>query len=121
MKNSKTPIWRQKADLTIKTIKAKKEKTSYDWVRLINAQSKIEDKSLSKVYKRLTELSESQKVGVLGKSKFPSFKEFQKSATKGKDYFSLYGGLMILKKFNASENRKAKAKRQNQIQLKKVA
>ena len=122
MKNTnQSPKWAQKANLTIQTLKAKKEKSSFDWVRLINAQSKIEDKSLSKVFKRLEELSETEKVGILGKSKFPNFKEFQKLAPKGKVYFSLHGGLMILRKFNKVQKTQTKVKRQNQNQLKKVA
>ena len=121
MKNSNSsPKWATKANSTIKTLKAKKDKTSFDFVRLINAQSKIEDKSLSKVFKRLNELSETEKVGILGKSKFPSFKDFQKLATKGKIYFSFYGGLMILRKFNKSEKTQKKVLRQNKTQLKKV-
>ena len=121
MKNTnQSPKWAQKANLTIKALKAKKEKSSYEWVRLINAQSKIEDKSLSKVYKRLEELTEIEKIGVLGKSKFPNFKEFQKLAPKGKAFFSLHGGLMILRKFNKVQKTKTKVERQNQNQLKKV-
>ena len=121
MKNSNSsPKWATKANSTIKTLKAKKDKTSFDFVRLINAQSKIEDKSLSKVFKRLNELSETEKVGILGNSKFPSFKDFQKLATKGKIYFSFYGGLMILRKFNKSEKTQKKVLRQNKTQLKKV-
>ncbi len=121
MKNSNSsPKWATKANLTIKTLKAKKEKSSFDWVRLINAQSKIEDKSLSKVFKRLNELTESEKVGILGKSKFPSFKDFQKLAPKEKVYFSLHGGLMLLRKFNKVEKTVTKVKRQNINQLKKV-
>ena len=121
MKNTNSsPKWVIKANSTIQTLKAKKEKSSFDWVRLINAQSKIEDKSLSKVYKRLNELTESEKVGILGKSKFPNFKDFQKLAPKGKIYFSLHGGLMILRKFNKVQKTQTKVKRQNQNQLKKV-
>lgn len=121
MKNTNnSPKWATKANSTIKTLKAKKEKSSFEWVRLINAQSKIEDKSLSKVFKRLEELTETEKVGILGKSKFPNFKEFQKLAPKGKVYFSLHGGLMILRKFNKVQKTQTKVNRQNQNQLKKV-
>lgn len=122
MKNTNSsPKWATKANLTIQTLKAKKEKSSFDWVRLINAQSKIEDKSLSKVFKRLNELTEKEKIGILGKSKFPSFKDFQKLAPKEKEYFSFHGGLMLLRKFNKVEKTQTKVKRQNANQLKKVA
>ena len=121
MKNSTTaPKWATTANATIKTLKAKKQKTSFDWVRLTNAKAKIEDKSLSKVYKRLNELSEAEKVGILGKSKFPTFKEFQKVATPDKEYFSFYGGLMLLSQVNKQEKTQTRVKRQNKAQLKKV-
>lgn len=121
MKNSKiAPKWVLKANSTIETLKAKRDKSSYDFVRLVNAQSKIEDKSLSKVFKRVNQLPEKAKKGILGNSKFPIFKDFKELAPD-KEYFSLYDGLMILRKFNKSEIRQNRAKKQTQIQLKKVA
>ena len=118
--NTNAPKWATKANATIKTLKAKKEKTAFDWVRLTNAKAKIEDKSLSKLYKRLEELTPEEKTGILGKSKFPTFKEFTAKAQPGKQFFSLYSGLMMLKKFNKQEKTQTRVKRQNKAQLKKV-
>jgi len=115
MKTTKTnsPKWVNKTNATIETLKAKSEKTSFDWVRLTNAELKIADKSLSKIYKKLGELEKANLIGILGKSKFPGFKEFTSKAKERKNLFSIYEGLMILRKFNKSEQTKAKVKRQN--------
>ena len=114
------PKWVNKTNATIQTLKAKSELTSFEWVRLTNAELKIADKSLSKIYKKLGELETKNLVGILGKSKFPSFKEFTSKAKNGKELFSVYDGLMILRKFNKSEQTKAKISRQNKT-LSKVA
>ena len=71
------PKWVVKTNATIQTLKGKKDKSSFDWVRLTNANDKLENKSLSNVFKKVKELNETQKAGILGKSKFPSFKDFK--------------------------------------------
>jgi len=122
MKNAKlNPKWVIKTNATIQTLKGKKEKSSFDWVRLTNAIDKIENRTLSNVFKKVKNLTESQKIGILGKSKFPTFKEFQNVAKEGKTLFSFYDGLMMLRKFNKAEATKRKVKRQNAQQTKKVA
>ena len=65
-------------------------------------------------------MTESQKAGILGKSKFPAFKDFKNVAKEGKNLFSFYDGLMMLRKFNKVETIKTKVRRQNASQLKKV-
>ncbi len=115
-----TPKWVIKTNATIQTLKGKKQKSSFDWVRLTNATDKLENKSLSNVFKKVKELSETQKSGILGKSKFPDFKDFKDVAKEGKNLFSFYEGLMMLRKFNKVETIKTRVKRQNANQLKKV-
>lgn len=114
------PKWVVKTNATIQTLKGKKDKSSFDWVRLTNANDKLENKSLSNVFKKVKELNETQKAGILGKSKFPTFKDFKDVAKDGKNLFSFYDGLMMLRKFNKVETIKTKVKRQNANQLKKV-
>jgi hypothetical protein len=119
-KQATAPKWVVKTNATIQTLKGKKDKSSFDWVRLTNATDKLENKSLSNVFKKVKELTESQKAGILGKSKFPAFKDFKNVAKEGKNLFSFYDGLMMLRKFNKVETIKTKVRRQNASQLKKV-
>ncbi len=92
-----------KLELSIATLTAKKDKTTHELIRLVNAKLKLENKSLSKVYKNLskdvtTELAELIN-DILGKAKLPSFKEFCEEM-KEKATYSNYDGLLCLGRFN---------------------
>ena len=113
MKKSKSQI---KLELTIETLAAKKDKTTNELVRLVNAKMKLENKSLSKVYKNLTkdvssDIAEMIK-DILGKAKFPTFKDFC-SEMKEKPSYSNYDGLLCLGRFNKIARTNAKLKKQN--------
>lgn len=112
MKKSKSQI---KLELTIETLTAKKDKTTNDLVRLVNAKMKLENKSLSKVYKNLTkdvtpEIAE-MIADILGKAKFPTFKEFCEEI-KEKASYSNYDGLLCLGRFNKIARTNEKLKKQ---------
>ena len=79
---------------------------------------------MSKVYNELKNSSGdiAKAVGeVLGKSSFPTFKAFKNEAKTGQQFFSIYAGLMMLKKFNKSAKQVARAKRQSRAQADKIA
>lgn len=101
--------------------KAKKESlTTFELKRLVNAKMYLENKSLSKVYKELSNPNDEIKPLIdkmLGKSKFPTFAQF-KAKAKG-EYFSTWKGLTILCKFNLIANTKTKLERQNKAIAKK--
>mgnify|MGYP006088431633 FL=1 len=54
VKIAESPKWSVKANETIKTLKAKKERSQFDTLRLVNQMFKIENRSLSKIYKDLS-------------------------------------------------------------------
>jgi|TARA_R100001530_G_scaffold124372_2_gene92540 hypothetical protein len=90
---------------------------------LANALLYFDMKSISKVYNILakstdTEIKEAIK-GVLGRSKFPTFKEFVQVTKEGKKFFSVWDGLGMLAKFNNSAKQLKKAQRQTKAQAKK--
>lgn len=101
--------------------KAKKESlTTYEIKRLVNAKMYLENKSLSKVYKELSNPNEEIKPLIdkmLGKSKFPTFAQFKAKANG--QYFSTWKGLTILCKFNLIANTKTKLEKQNKEIAKK--
>tara|TARA_R110000803_G_scaffold155629_1_gene220248 strand:- start:1759 stop:2145 length:387 start_codon:yes stop_codon:yes gene_type:complete len=103
------------------TEKSKKETlTTYELKRLVNAKMFIENKSISKIYKELQKPSDEIKVLItqmLGKNKFPNFKEFAEKS-KG-TYFSTWKGLSILCEFNLNAKRKTKVNTQNKNIAKK--
>ena len=95
---------------TIETLKGKESKTSFDFVRLANAEYKVESKTASNVYKVVTA---SVYLGeILGKSETPTFKQFVAKLPK-KTFYSVYDGFMTLRKFNKVETQQRKATRQN--------
>lgn len=101
-----------------KLLTNKKDRTQMESIYLFNVAYKLENKSLSKVYKDIknaTGLFLTIRQEILGKSKFPSFKDFQAKASKkrGKYQHSIYSGLMMLKQFNKIEKTLARVKRQN--------
>jgi len=99
-----------KALTTIETLKAKEEKTSFDFVRLANAEYKIESKTASNIYKVVT--ASEHLSNILGKSETPTFKQFVAKLPK-KPFYSIYDGFMTLRKFNKVEIQQRKAVRQN--------
>ena len=115
-KSNALPKWYVNANTTINTLNAKEERTQFDAVRLANQMYKIENRSLSKIYRELAKPSQEIKPiikEILGKSKFPTFAEFQAKAKDGQKFFSVYSGLLMLKQFNKIAKTRAKVKRQN--------
>ena len=94
--------------------------TTYELKRLVNAKMYLENKSLSKVYKELSNPNEEIKPLIdkmLGNNKFPTFAEFAEKS-KG-TYFSTWKGLTILCKFNIKAQTQDKLERQNKEIAKK--
>jgi len=118
VKISDAPKWATKSIETINTLKAKKERSQFETLRLVNQMYKIENRSLSKIYKDLS--SPSQEIQsliseILGKSQFPTFAQFKAKAKKEQIYFSVYSGLLIVKQFNKIAKTRAKVTRQNKV------
>lgn len=110
----------RKALETIKTLLAKQQSeglTPYELARLVNAKRKLELRSVSGIYK-LLQKSEDSAI-VLGKSPFPTFKEFVNVA-KDKKQFNYWSGLLLLAKFNKAEALKSRAAKQEIKQLELV-
>jgi hypothetical protein len=116
VKISESPKWATKSIETIKTLKDKKERTQFETLRLVNQMYKIENRSLSKIYKDLSNPStEIQALisEILGKSQFPTFAQFKAKAKKEQIYFSVYSGLLIVKQFNKIAKTRIKVAKQN--------
>lgn len=121
-KKTTSPKWATNAKNTIKTLSKKSDRTQFETLRLINQMYKIENRSLSKIYKELANPSTEIKALIsemLGKSDFPTFAQFKAKAKKGQIYFSVYSGLLIVKQFNKIARTRAKVKRQNKVTAKK--
>ena len=95
---------------TIETLKEKETKTSFDFVRLANAEYKIESRTASNIFKVVT--ASEHLSDILGKSETPTFKQFVAKLPK-KPFYSVYDGFMALRKFNKVETQQRKASRQN--------
>jgi len=122
VKISESPKWATKSIETIKTLKDKKERTQFETLRLVNQMYKIENRSLSKIYKDLSNPStEIQALisEILGKSQFPTFAQFKAKAKKEQIYFSVYSGLLIVKQFNKIAKTRIKVAKQNKATAKK--
>ena len=118
VKISEAPKWATKSIETIKTLKAKKERSQFETLRLVNQMYKIENRSLSKIYKDLSSPStEIQALisEILGKSQFPTFAQFKEKAKKEQIYFSVYSGLLIVKQFNKIAKTRIKVAKQNKV------
>ena len=122
VKNAAAPKWSIKAKETIKTLSKKTDRTQFETLRLVNQMYKIENRSLSKIYKELANPSteiQSLISEILGKSEFPTFAQFKAKAKKGQIYFSVYSGLLIVKQFNKIAKTRAKVTRQNKVTAQK--
>jgi hypothetical protein len=105
-------------------LREKKDKSQHEFVLLANNLVKIEDKTLSQVYKRISkaegELKDAIK-SILGKTALPTFKEFAtKMNVNSSNLYSVWSGLLNLKKFNVIEQTKKKVARQNKAEVKKA-
>ena len=98
-----------KAKASVEKYSQLTERSQYQSKLLLNAKFKIEQKSLSKLYKEMQALDTSE---ILGKSKFPAFKDFVAKMPK-KEFFSMYECLTVLCKFNKVEKARARAARQD--------
>jgi uncharacterized protein HemY len=97
-----------KAKETVEKLTALESRNQYQAKLLLNAKFKIEQKSLSKLYKEMQALDTSE---ILGKSKFPTFKEFAAKMPQ-KELFSMYECLSCLCKFNNAEKQVKRAAKQ---------
>ena len=112
-----------KVNATVETLKARETRTRYESVRLANAIYKVESRTLSKIYKELSKAEGELKeiiTEILGDYKFPEFKEFVKKAPEKKEYFSIWNGLNMIKKFNLKAEQKKKAAKQQKNEAKKT-
>ena len=110
-----------KAEATIKSIKAKEQKTAFDLQKLANAVYKVEQKSISHVYKQLSTLYTdkgelAELVRELAGKNMPNFKAF---ATAYKGSPCMWYGFATLRKLNPKFKLEAKIKRQNKAEAKK--
>ena len=86
----------------IKVLKAKENRTTYESQCLANAMYTVENRTLSKVYKNLLSVMESEKpselkdeiLRMLGEYDFPTDRQFVNMAKKGKmkKYWSIWDG-----------------------------
>jgi len=107
----------KKTNLERKTeLESKESKSTFDYVKLANVSDKIEDKTISKVYKKCTESEYLNQI--TGLTEKPTFEEF-KSKMPLKDSYSNWDGYKALAKFNVKNNVATKVKRQNKTEAKK--
>ena len=100
----------KKALQTVETLTNKENRTKNEAVRLATAENKVENRSLSKVYKEVT--NSQYCAEILGTYAVPTFAEFA-AKIKPKQFYSIYEGFLCLAKFNLSEVAKNKAKKQD--------
>lgn len=100
-----------KVKQTIEKLDSLEIRTQYQAKLLLNAKFKLEQKSLSKLYKEMQALDTSE---ILGKSKFPTFKDFAAKMPQ-KELFSMYECLTVLCKFNMAEKQVKRAAKQQAI------
>lgn len=93
--------------------------TRQELLSLANAYEKLESKKISRVYRELElkiKAKDATLLSILGKAKFPTFKEWAAKMPE-KFQYSYWDGLQCLSKFNKIAVTKSKAVKQN----KKVA
>lgn len=104
----------EKVQNSVATLKAKKDKSAFDFVKLANAAQKLEDKTLSNVYKVCS--SSQYAKDICGESSVPNFKAFKDAITKKyptRSMFSYWDGYLVLRSFNVKEMTAKKVKTQN--------
>ena len=105
----------------IEELKAVENRTAMQSVYLANAVHKIENKSMSKVYRSVCE--NEYAVEIYGSEKLPTFKEFCGAMKQNETgLYSVYAGLIALKRLRpqtAKEKTAAKVARQNKTAAKK--
>jgi len=106
-------------------LRNKKDKSQQELVRFANNLFKIEDKTLSQVYKKISTCEKGEIKdaiqAILGKNAMPTFKEFATKIRKNDNkLYSVWNGLLCLKKFNVIEQTKKKVARQNKAEVKKA-
>lgn len=110
-----------KTQLKIEALKGIENRTAMQSVYLANAEYKIECKTMSKVYKEVSESKYASEI--LDGAKIPTFNEFCKAIKPNESrLYSVYQGFLTLKKFRKVTNvEKAakKAARQNKNAAKK--
>lgn len=95
---------------TVSDLSNKENRTKQESIRLANADYKVENRSLSKVYKEVT--GSKYAAEILGSYPVPSFAEFA-ARMKPKEYYSTYEGFLCLSKFNLAQVAKNKAAKQD--------
>ena len=108
--NVKNPIVRKSLNEKQNELLNKENKSIFDFVKLANVTDKIENKTLSKVYKNVV-ANEYAKT-ILGTSKMPTFKEFAEKM-KVKNAYSNWDGYLLLSKFKVKNETAKKVARQN--------
>jgi membrane protein involved in colicin uptake len=92
-------------------------KSSFDFVKLANLTDKIEDKTLSAIFKKV--MQSAYLLDICGNAdNVPTFNEF-KAVAPNKVFFSNWDGYLMLRKFNKAEALVSKVKRQNNAVSKK--
>lgn len=114
--NVKKPIVRKTLNEKQSELLSKENKSIFDFVKLANVTDKIENKTLSKVYKNV--IGSPYASQIVGKSKMPTFKEFAEKM-KIKDSYSNWDGYLCLSKFNIKNETAKKVARQNKATSKK--
>jgi hypothetical protein len=94
----------------------KENKSIFEFVKLANVTDKIENKTLSKVYKNV--IASQYAKSILGTSKVPTFKDFAEKM-KVKPSYSNWDGYLLLSKFNVKNELSKKVTRQNKTEAKK--
>jgi membrane protein involved in colicin uptake len=103
-------------DAKLKALKVS-AKSSFDFVKLANLTDKIEDKTLSAIFKKVTNSVYAD--DICGSAdNIPTFNEF-KAVAPNKVFFSNWDGYLMLRKFNKAEALVNKVKRQNKAVAKK--
>ena len=96
---------------TLTKLQEKENKSVFDYVKLANVTDYIADKSVSKIYKYVTESEYAQ--NILGNSDIPSFNEFRDKLPSDKKLFSRFDGYKNLAKFNIANELSKKVAKQN--------
>lgn len=94
----------------------KKDKSTFDFIKLANVTDKIENKTASKVYKNC--IANVYINDITGRKTAPTFKEFSSKLAK-KDNYSNWDGYKALGKFNVKQAIVSKAVAQNVKEAKK--